>query len=152
MSNDEKVRVSLEQALEVQNALRRNDLTLMDLKILTSGHNMALALVMLRNRARTGGHELIPDDSVFLLPLERFFSEEAFPELDSSDKKALGDRKKVLTRILFALRGENIDCVGNLVQKSRRELLVIPNMGEASLRCIEEVLKKHGLRLGMKLK
>lgn len=150
MNNDEKVRVSLEQALEMQNALRRNGLTLEDLKLLTSGQNMTHALAALRI-LQCGSESSFIEGSAMLWPLDKIFTEEIFVELDLANKKALSNRRKILTRTLFTLRRHNFSCVGDLLQKSKRELLSLPDMGEASLRFIEEVLKKHNLSLGMKL-
>ena len=147
MNDDEKVRVSLEQALEVQNALRRNGLKLEDLKILTNGQNMAHAVTMLRHHARDYGRGLTKEQ-VLLLPLEKIFTEEVFTELGLVSQKAL-TRKKVLTRILLALRNENVYYVGDLVQKNEAEFCLFPNMGKISLMCVKDVLKKHDLYLGM---
>ncbi len=50
-----------------------------------------------------------------------------------------------------ALKAENINYVGDLVQKTEDELLKTPNLGRKSLTEIKDVLTQHELALGMKL-
>lgn len=145
MNNDEKVRVSLEQAIEVQNALRRNGLTLRDLKILTSDLNMSTALMMLRHSIRD-----LTEEQVLSSPLKEVFTEKVFAELGLVSQKAYA-RKMVLKRLLHALFCQNIYYVRDLVTKREAELLRFPDIGEISLMCVKEVLKKHDLCLGMNL-
>jgi len=47
------------------------------------------------------------------------------------------------------LRNENIDCIGDLIQKSEAEMLRMPNFGRKALNEINELLAQMGLRLGM---
>ena len=47
------------------------------------------------------------------------------------------------------LRGEEVLIVGELIQKSEKDLLATPNLGKKSLIEIKESLAKHGLQLGM---
>jgi DNA-directed RNA polymerase alpha subunit len=53
------------------------------------------------------------------------------------------------TRINNVLRVEQIFSLGDLVVKSERELLRIPNMGQLSIKAIKEKLQEFGLQLGM---
>jgi|SRR3989344_1160256 len=54
------------------------------------------------------------------------------------------------TRIQNALKDDNIRTVRQLVHKTRVEMLRAPNIAHQSVNEIEEWLKGHGLRLGMK--
>ena len=47
------------------------------------------------------------------------------------------------------LRGEEVGTVGELVQKTEKDLLATPNLGKKSLTEIKEALATRGLRLGM---
>ena len=49
------------------------------------------------------------------------------------------------------LKAENINYIGDLVQRTEVELLRTPNLGKKSLTEIKEVLQSHGLMLGMRL-
>jgi hypothetical protein len=49
------------------------------------------------------------------------------------------------------LKYENIYYIGDLVQKTERELLLIYNLGKVTLKNIKEALSEHGLGLGMNL-
>ena len=49
------------------------------------------------------------------------------------------------------LKAENINYIGDLVQRTEVELLRTPNLGKKSLTEIKEVLAVHGLALGMRL-
>ena len=46
---------------------------------------------------------------------------------------------------------ENINYIGDLIQRSENELLKTPNLGRKSLNEIKEVLASRGLTLGMRL-
>ena len=78
--------------------------------------------------------------------------EETFDKID----KALYDTTiwdlEITVRVANALKHSNIRTVGELVQKTRKELLEIRNLGKKSLKELEEELSKFGLRIGMKLK
>jgi hypothetical protein len=52
-------------------------------------------------------------------------------------------------RTAHCLRNDNIETVGDLVQKTEAEMLRTPNLGRKSLNEIKEVLASLGLRLGM---
>jgi DNA-directed RNA polymerase alpha subunit len=50
------------------------------------------------------------------------------------------------------LQKENITTLRALVTKTEEEMLGIENFGKKSLKEIEDFLKEHGLRFGMKLR
>ena len=52
-------------------------------------------------------------------------------------------------RSIHCLRYDNINYVGELVQKSEAEILRTPNFGRKSVNDVKEVLAKMGLHLGM---
>ena len=49
------------------------------------------------------------------------------------------------------LKNDNIDYIGDLVQKTEAEMLRTPNFGRKSLNEIKEVLVQMGLHLGMEV-
>jgi DNA-directed RNA polymerase subunit alpha len=49
------------------------------------------------------------------------------------------------------LKAENINYIGDLIQRTEVELLRTPNLGKKSLTEIKEVLESHGLALGMRV-
>ena len=58
---------------------------------------------------------------------------------------------EITVRAQNCLKYGKIYYIGDLVQKTERELLLIPNMGKKSLQEIKEALGEHGLELGMHL-
>lgn len=54
-------------------------------------------------------------------------------------------------RTTNCLTGEKIKYVGDLVQRTERELLLIPNLGKKSLDEIKEMLAAYNLSLNMKI-
>lgn len=61
------------------------------------------------------------------------------------------DDLELTVRSANCLKAENINFIGDLVQKSESELLKTPNLGKKSLSEIKEVLASRSLYLGMKL-
>ena len=57
----------------------------------------------------------------------------------------------ITVRTQNCLKYENIYYIGDLVQKTERELLLIYNLGKVTLKNIKEALSEHGLELGMNL-
>jgi hypothetical protein len=57
----------------------------------------------------------------------------------------------ITVRAHNCLKYEKIFYLGELVQKTERELLLIYNLGKVSLKNIKEALSEHGLELGMNL-
>jgi DNA-directed RNA polymerase subunit alpha len=61
------------------------------------------------------------------------------------------DELELTVRSANCLKAENINYIGDLVQRTEVELLRTPNLGKKSLTEIKEVLESHGLMLGMRL-
>jgi DNA-directed RNA polymerase subunit alpha len=61
------------------------------------------------------------------------------------------DELELTVRSANCLKAENINYIGDLVQRTEVELLRTPNLGKKSLTEIKEVLEAHGLALGMRL-
>lgn len=61
------------------------------------------------------------------------------------------DDLELTVRSANCLKAENINFIGDLVQKSENELLKTPNLGKKSLTEIKDVLASRSLSLGMKL-
>ena len=61
------------------------------------------------------------------------------------------DELELTVRSANCLKAENINYIGDLVQRTEVELLRTPNLGKKSLTEIKEVLESHGLSLGMRL-
>ena len=53
-------------------------------------------------------------------------------------------------RVMNCLKNDNINFIGDLVQKSEGEMLRTPNFGKKSLNEVKEILNKMSLHLGMK--
>ena len=61
------------------------------------------------------------------------------------------DDLELTVRPAGCLKSENILYIGNLIQHTEKELLLLPNLGKKSLTEIKDVLASHQLSLGMKL-
>jgi len=61
------------------------------------------------------------------------------------------DELELTVRSANCLKAENINYIGDLVQRTEVELLRTPNLGKKSLTEIKEVLEAHNLALGMRL-
>lgn len=61
------------------------------------------------------------------------------------------DELELTVRSANCLKAENINLIGDLVQKSENELLKTPNLGKKSLSEIKDVLATRSLHLGMKI-
>jgi DNA-directed RNA polymerase subunit alpha len=61
------------------------------------------------------------------------------------------DELELTVRSANCLKAENINYIGDLVQRTQVELLRTPNLGKKSLTEIKQVLESHGLTLGMRL-
>jgi len=61
------------------------------------------------------------------------------------------DELELTVRSTNCLKAEQVEYVGDLVQRTEVELLKTPNLGKTSLTEIKDVLAQHGLSLGMKL-
>ena len=58
---------------------------------------------------------------------------------------------EITVRAQNCLKSADIHYIGDLVQKTERELLLIPFLGKKTLKEIKEALGEHGLALGMHL-
>jgi DNA-directed RNA polymerase subunit alpha len=90
---------------------------------------------------------------------------EVFVELRGKDEASAGsaeaqvdpillrpvDELELTVRSANCLKAENINYIGDLVQRTEVELLRTPNLGKKSLTEIKEVLESHGLSLGMRV-
>ena len=61
------------------------------------------------------------------------------------------DDLELTVRSANCLKAENINYIGDLIQRTENELLKTPNLGRKSLNEIKEVLASRGLTLGMQL-
>jgi DNA-directed RNA polymerase subunit alpha len=61
------------------------------------------------------------------------------------------DELELTVRSANCLKAENINYIGDLVQRTEVELLRTPNLGKKSLTEIKEILAAHELELGMQL-
>ncbi len=61
------------------------------------------------------------------------------------------DELELTVRSANCLKAENINYIGDLIQRTELELLRTPNLGKKSLTEIKEVLESHGLALGMRV-
>jgi len=58
---------------------------------------------------------------------------------------------ELTVRSANCLKAEDVNYIGDLIQRSEMELLKTPNLGKKSLNEIKDVLAAHGLSLGMRL-
>lgn len=61
------------------------------------------------------------------------------------------DDLELTVRSANCLKAENINYIGDLIQRTEVELLKTPNLGKKSLTEIKDVLAQYGLSLGMRL-
>ncbi|MDR0588779.1 MAG: DNA-directed RNA polymerase subunit alpha [Burkholderiales bacterium] len=77
-------------------------------------------------------------------------SEHGMPQVDPMLCLPVDDLE-LTVRSANCLKAENINYIGDLIQRTEGELLKTPNLGRKSLNEIKEVLQQRGLSLGMKL-
>ena len=65
--------------------------------------------------------------------------------------RPIEDLAELSVRSRNSLQKENIQTLGELVQKTEDEMLSIENFGKKSLKEISDFLDEHGLRFGMRL-
>ena len=58
---------------------------------------------------------------------------------------------EITVRAQNCLKSANIHSIGDLIQKTEIQLLMIPNLGKKTLKEIKEALNEHGLKLGARL-
>ena len=66
-------------------------------------------------------------------------------------RRPIEDLAELSVRSRNSLQKENIQTLGDLVQKSEDEMLAIENFGKKSLKEIADFLEEHSLRFGMQL-
>ena len=90
---------------------------------------------------------------------------DVFVDLQGQDEAAAGEEESPVDPVLMrpvdeleltvrsanCLKAENINYIGDLIQRTEVELLRTPNLGKKSLTEIKEVLESHGLALGMRV-
>lgn len=74
------------------------------------------------------------------------------PRLQETLKTAIEEVNELSVRSRNSLQKENIQTVGELVQKTEAEMLKIDNFGKKSLQEVTEYLAEQGLSLGLRLK
>ena len=72
------------------------------------------------------------------------------PEIDPILLRPVDDLE-LTVRSANCLKAENLNYIGDLIQRTENELLKTPNLGRKSLNEIKEVLASRGLTLGMQL-
>ena len=66
-------------------------------------------------------------------------------------RRPIEDLAELSVRSRNSLQKEDIQTLGDLVQRTEDEMLAIENFGKKSLKEISDFLEEHGLRFGMKL-
>lgn len=110
---------------------------------------------------------IVPEDALALAA--RILQEQIAVFINFEEPKAIGDDSRVgdlpfnknllrkvdelelSVRSANCLKNDNIEYIGDLVQKSENEMLRTPNFGRKSLNEIKEVLTHMGLSLGMEI-
>ena len=72
------------------------------------------------------------------------------PEVDPILLRPVDDLE-LTVRSANCLKAENLNFIGDLIQRTEVELLKTPNLGKKSLTEIKDVLASRGLSLGMRL-
>lgn len=126
---------------------QRTDLDKLIIDIETNG-----AIANAEEAIRTAARILLEQLSVFA-ELEGTPLSAEVPKQSSVDPVLVRpvDDLELTVRSANCLKAENINLIGDLIQKTETELLKTPNLGRKSLNEIKEVLASRGLTLGMKL-
>lgn len=126
---------------------QRTDLDRLVIEIETNGSISPDQALML-------GSELLCDHMVNLIiqedETERAMTPVAPPMPDPELLKSVDDLE-LTVRSANCLKTEQINYIGDLVQRTEVELLKTPNLGKKSLTEIKDVLAQRGLSLGMRL-
>ncbi|MDL2283790.1 DNA-directed RNA polymerase subunit alpha [Oxalobacter sp. OttesenSCG-928-P03] len=134
-------------AVESARVEQRTDLDKLIINIETNG------VVTAEEAIRQSARILVDQLSIFAALEGTETSAEAMSQLPPVDPVLLRpvDDLELTVRSANCLKAENINYIGDLIQRSENELLKTPNLGRKSLNEIKEVLASRGLTLGMKL-
>jgi len=134
-------------AVESARVEQRTDLDRLIINIETNG------VISAEEAIRQSARVLVEQLSVFASLEGTEATSEALAHVPSVDPILLRpvDDLELTVRSANCLKAENINYIGDLIQRSENELLKTPNLGRKSLNEIKEVLASRGLTLGMKL-
>ncbi|MDR0934455.1 MAG: DNA-directed RNA polymerase subunit alpha [Burkholderiaceae bacterium] len=134
-------------AVESARVEQRTDLDKLIINIETNG------VITAEEAIRQSARILVDQLSIFAALEGTETSAEALSQLPPVDPVLLRpvDDLELTVRSANCLKAENINYIGDLIQRSENELLKTPNLGRKSLNEIKEVLASRGLTLGMKL-
>jgi len=134
-------------AVESARVEQRTDLDKLIINIETNG------VITAEEAIRQSARILVDQLSIFAALEGTETSSEALSQLPPVDPVLLRpvDDLELTVRSANCLKAENINYIGDLIQRSENELLKTPNLGRKSLNEIKEVLASRGLTLGMKL-
>ena len=134
-------------AVESARVEQRTDLDKLILTIETNG------VITAEEAIRQSARILVDQLNVFAALEDTGESGTAEPEAPAVDPILLRpvDDLELTVRSANCLKAENINYIGDLIQRTENELLKTPNLGRKSLNEIKEVLASRGLTLGMQL-
>jgi len=134
-------------AVESARVEQRTDLDRLIINIETNG------VISAEEAIRQSARVLVDQLSVFASLEGTEAAAEAMAHVPAVDPILLRpvDDLELTVRSANCLKAENINYIGDLIQRSENELLKTPNLGRKSLNEIKEVLASRGLTLGMKL-
>lgn len=126
---------------------QRTDLDKLIINIETNG------VITAEEAIRQSARILVDQLSVFAALEGTETTSEALTQVPAVDPILLRpvDDLELTVRSANCLKAENINYIGDLIQRSENELLKTPNLGRKSLNEIKEVLASKGLTLGMRL-
>lgn len=134
-------------AVESARVEQRTDLDKLIINIETNG------VISAEEAIRQSARILVDQLSVFAALEGTETTSEALTQVPAVDPILLRpvDDLELTVRSANCLKSENINYIGDLIQRSENELLKTPNLGRKSLNEIKEVLASRGLTLGMRL-
>ena len=134
-------------AVESARVEQRTDLDKLIINIETNG------VISAEEAIRQSARILVDQLSVFAALEGTETTSEALTQVPAVDPILLRpvDDLELTVRSANCLKAENINYIGDLIQRSENELLKTPNLGRKSLNEIKEVLASRGLTLGLRL-
>ena len=134
-------------AVESARVEQRTDLDKLIINIETNG------VISAEEAIRQSARILVDQLSVFAALEGTETTSEALTQVPAVDPILLRpvDDLELTVRSANCLKAENINYIGDLIQRSENELLKTPNLGRKSLNEIKEVLASRGLTVGMRL-